>query len=238
MIPDNAEALLLVELDSDDPLELRNRMRQMTERVRRRKRLAFESRTAFNRDDMDLYWRLAQKVVPTLYRLKGSTRALPFVEDIAIPPHALAGFLVEMQNIFKRHQVTASLFGHAGHGQLHIRPFLDLNDPEHVKTMATLAADLYEATIGLGGTISGEHGDGLSRTQFVERQFGELYPVFREVKRIFDPHNILNPGKVIGDDPELMTRNLPAVLPAMLAEPAANGGARPCPSRRPWCPWN
>ncbi|HEY1602958.1 MAG TPA: anaerobic glycerol-3-phosphate dehydrogenase subunit C [Pirellulales bacterium] len=219
MIPATAEALLLVELESPDPLELRERMRQLTERVRRRKRLAIESRAAFSRDDMELSWRLAQKVVPTLYRLKGSTRALPFIEDIAIPPAALAGFLVEMQNVLKRHQVTASLFGHAGHGQLHIRPFLDLADPDHVRIMSALASDLYEAVFAVGGTISGEHGDGLSRTQFVARQFGELYPVLREVKRIFDPQNILNPGKVIGDDPDLMTRNLrPALVPAMLSE--------------------
>jgi len=230
LIPATAEALLLVELESGDALELRDRMRQLTERVRRRKRLAFESRAAFSHDDMELSWRLAQKVVPTLYRLKGSTRALPFVEDIAIPPAALAGFLVEMQNVLKRCQVTASLFGHAGHGQLHIRPFLDPADPEHVKTMAALASDLYEATLAVGGTISGEHGDGLSRTQFVERQFGDLYPVLREVKRIFDPQNVLNPGKVIGDDPELMTRNLrPAVLPAMLAGPPATNGEAPLP---------
>ena len=114
--------------------------------------------------------------MPTLYRLKGSTRALPFVEDIAIPPAALAPFLVEMQNVLKRHQVTASLFGHAGHGQLHIRPFLDPDDPEHVQTMAALASDLYEAVFQVGGTISGEHGDGLSRTQFVQRQYGDSIP--------------------------------------------------------------
>ena len=171
----------------------------MVDRVRFKKRLAFDSRAAFDRDDMDLFWRLAAKVVPTLYRLKGSTRALPFVEDLAIPPETLPKFLVEMQNVLKRHQVTASLFGHAGHGQLHIRPFLDLNDPEHVRTMAALASDLYEVVFDVRGTISGEHGDGLSRTAFIPRQYGELYPVIREVKRIFDPYNNLNPGKVIGD---------------------------------------
>ncbi len=221
IIPAEAEALLLIELEGQDPQELRERMRQLTDRVRRRKRLAFDSRSAFGHDDRELSWRLAQKVVPTLYRLKGSTQALPFVEDIAIPPAALAPFLVEMQNVLKRHQVTASLFGHAAHGQLHIRPFLNPADPEHVKTMAALATELYEAVFQAGGSISGEHGDGLSRTQFVARQYGELYPVLREVKRIFDPRNVLNPGKVIGDDPDLMTRNLrPTVIPC------AGGAAR------------
>jgi FAD/FMN-containing dehydrogenase/Fe-S oxidoreductase len=225
LIPAEAEALLLVEHEAADALELRERMQQMVDRVRRRKRLAFDSRQAFGADEMELYWRLAAKVVPTLYRLKGSTRALPFVEDVAIPPAALPDFLVEMQNVLKRHQVTASLFAHAGHGQLHIRPFLDLADPEHVKKLEPLANDLYEAVLAVSGTISGEHGDGLSRTSFVPRQYGELYNVFRDVKRIFDPGNILNPGKVVGDDPDLHTRNLrprPA-LPASAAAAPANG---------------
>ncbi len=212
--------MLLVELDAPDALELRERMRQLVDRVRKRKRLAFDSRSASGRGDIELSWRLAQKVVPTLYRLKGSTQALPFIEDIAIPPAALASFLVEMQNVLKRHQVTASLFGHAGHGQLHIRPFLNPNDPGHVKRMAALANDLYEAVFQVGGSISGEHGDGLSRTQFVARQYGDLYPVLREVKRIFDPQNVLNPGKVIGDDPDLMTRNLRPTVRPVPAPPA------------------
>jgi len=227
LIPAEAEALLLVEHEAADALELRERSRQMVERVRRRKKLAFDSRQAFGADEMELYWRLAAKVVPTLFRLKGSTRALPFVEDLAIPPAALADFLVEMQNVLKRHQVTASLFAHAGHGQLHIRPFLDLADPEHVKKLELLANDLYDAVLSIGGTISGEHGDGLSRTSFVPRQYGELYDVFREVKRIFDPNNILNPGKVVGDDPDLHTRNLRPrpVLPVQAALAPTNGAS-------------
>ena len=228
MIPAPAEALLLVELNGQDPQEVRERMRNLTDRIRRKKRLAFESRSSFSKEDVELSWRLAQKVVPTLYRLKGSTRALPFVEDIAIPPASLATFLVEMQNVLKRHQVTASLFGHAAHGQLHIRPFLDPTAPDHVATMAAVASELYELVFQVRGSISGEHGDGLSRTQFVERQYGPLYPVLREVKRIFDPHNVLNPGKVIGDDPDLMTRNLrplAAVIP--LPEPTATVAEEP-----------
>jgi len=225
LIPAGAEALLLVELEATDALELRERMRLMVDRVRRRKKLAFDARQAFGVDEMELYWRLAAKVVPTLYRLKGSTRALPFVEDVAIPPAALPDFLVEMQNVLKRHQITASLFAHAGHGQLHIRPFLDLADPEHVKKLELLANDLYDAVLAVSGTISGEHGDGLSRTSFVPRQYGELYNVFRDMKRIFDPNNILNPGKVVGDDPDLHTRNLRprTAPPALAAEVSANG---------------
>ncbi|HEV3342225.1 MAG TPA: anaerobic glycerol-3-phosphate dehydrogenase subunit C [Pirellulales bacterium] len=213
LIPASTEALLLVEFCSDNSADLRERVRQATDRVRRRKRLAFDTRQAFTADEIDLYWQLARKVVPTLYRLKGSTRALPFVEDVAVPPESLPGFLVDMQNILKRHQVTATLFAHAGHGQLHLRPFLDLADPEHLRTMQALADELYEAVFRVAGTMSGEHGTGLSRTPFMRRQYGDLYPLFVEIKRLFDPQNVLNPGKVVEESPGSLTSYLRPVKP-------------------------
>ena len=223
LIPAATEALVLVEYEGDDPAEVRNRVQLVSDRIRRRKRLAFDSRQVFEAADVELYWHLARKVVATLYRLKGSTRPLPFVEDMAVPPAALPAFLVQLQNILKRHQVVASLFGHVGHGQLHVRPFLDLSEPAEVIKMHELARDLYEAVFAVGGTISGEHGVGLSRTQFLRQQYGELYDVFREVKRIFDPRNVLNPGKVVGDDPNLMVRNLrPAASPVSVPVQAEN----------------
>lgn len=224
LIPTDAEALLLIEQQGEELAEVRDSLRKMVDYVGRKKRLAFESRQAFDIAEIDLFWKLAQNVTPTLHRMRGSTRAVPFIEDIAVPPEALAKFLVDMQNVLKRHFVTASLFGHAGHGQLHVRPFLDLNEPDGAETMKRLAADLYELVFQVGGTISGEHGDGLSRTPFVRRQYGELYPVFESIKRTFDPENLFNPGKIIGDDPDLMTRDLrPAIpLPGMAGE---NGAA-------------
>jgi FAD/FMN-containing dehydrogenase/Fe-S oxidoreductase len=223
LIPGEAEALLLVEQQGDDLAEVRDRLRRMVDQVRRKKRLAFDSRQAFDIAEVDLFWQLAQKVVPTLHRMRGSARAVPFVEDIAVPPEVLPTFLVDVQNVLKHNLVTAALFGHAGHGQLHIRPFLDFADPAALQVMQRLAGDLYELVFAVGGTISGEHGDGLSRTPFIRRQYGELYEVFREVKQIFDPQNLLNPGKVVGGDEELLTRNLRPVLPT--GEPSANGKA-------------
>ena len=136
----------------------------------------------------------------------------------------LLDFLVRMQNTLKRHQVTASLYGHVGHGQLHVRPFLDLTNAEDVRKMEDFAADLYREVFEVGGTISGEHGDGLSRTPFVRQQFGELYDVFREVKQIFDPLGFLNPGKIVGDEGRSLTRDLRPQGPMVVeANPAAGG---------------
>jgi FAD/FMN-containing dehydrogenase/Fe-S oxidoreductase len=232
LIPPRTEALLLVELEGEDPVDVQDSLRRIGEHIQDHKRLSFSTRLASQPDDVTLFWQLARKVVQTLHRLEGSTRAVPFVEDIAVPPEVLPGFLVQVQNILKKHQVTASLFSHAGHGQLHLRPFLNLADASDITRLRQMADDLYDAVIESSGTISGEHGDGLSRTPYVQRQYGELYSVFREIKRIFDPHNILNPGKVVGNDPDLMTRNLRPLeyVPGTWGEKADAASQEPAPT--------
>ncbi len=225
LIPTQTEAALLVEQEGDTLVAVSDKLAQVIDRVRRKKRLAFHALQAQDRVEVELYWRLSRKVVPTLYRMKGATRPLPFIEDMAVPPAELPDFLVRMQNVLKQHQVTASLFGHAGHGQLHLRPLLDLSDPADVTRMAELAADLYGEVIAVGGTISGEHADGLSRTSFIRRQYGPLADVFREVKQVFDPQNILNPGKIVSDDPDLLTQNLRHLVVAAPVVGETNGAA-------------
>jgi FAD/FMN-containing dehydrogenase/Fe-S oxidoreductase len=227
LIPAETEAVLLVEQEGDRLNDVRDKLTQTVDRVRRRKRLAFHAVQAQDKQEMDLYWGLARKVVPTLHRLKGSTRPLPCIEDLAVPPAALPDFLVRMQNVLKQHQVTASLFGHAGHGQLHLRPFLDLSDPADVSRMAQLAANLYQEVLAVGGTISGEHASGLSRSPFLRQQYGPLVDVFRQVKQIFDPTDLFNPGKLFSDDPELLMRNLRFAALTAPAKPGENGVVAP-----------
>jgi FAD/FMN-containing dehydrogenase/Fe-S oxidoreductase len=208
LIPPEAEAAMLVEFEGDDPHEIRDQMRGLIDAVQQQARLAFGSRQAFDQDETELFLNLPNRAMPLLYRLKGPSRAVPVVEDVSVPPDVLPGFLVRTQNVLKRRQVTASLLCHAGHGQLHIQPFLDLDDPNDVQRMRLMAEELYEEVFSVGGTIGGEHAYGLSRSQFLARQAGALYEVLRQVKQIFDPGNVLNPGKIISDDPDLMTRNL------------------------------
>ncbi len=212
LLPQETEAALLVELDGDEQHEVRDRLHQVVDRVWHQGRMAFGTCQAFDPDEIDLFWNLVNRTQPSLFRLKGDSRPVPVVEDMAVPLEALSGFLVSVQNVLKKHEVTASLFCHAGQGQLHVQPFLDLTDPEAVKTMRRLADELYGKALDIGGTISAEHACGISRTPFVARQYGLLYNVFREVKRIFDPENVFNPGRVVGDDPGLMTKHLRSIV--------------------------
>lgn len=208
LIPDVTEAVLMVEVEGPDPTAVREKLRKIIDVVKTRKALAFDARQALSREQIELFSQLPREVTPLLHRMKGATRPLPFVEDFAVPPETLPETLIEVQNVLKRHAVTASLFGHAGHGQLHVRPFMDLADPAHLNTITGLASDLYDVVLKAGGTISGEHGDGLSRSPFLRRQYGDAYDVMREVKRIFDPRNILNPGKIIGAEQDLLVHDL------------------------------
>jgi len=231
LLPAGAEAVLLVEQDGESNQQVIERLDEIVAHVARKKRLAGGARIALDDEDVDLYWQLARRFVPTLYRLKGSSRPLPFIEDVAVPPEVLPDFLVRLQNVLKQNEVTASLFAHAGHGQLHVRPFLDLENADDVRRMRNLADDLYRDVLDVGGTISGEHGDGMSRTPYLERQYGELCDVFRDVKHVFDPQGIFNPGKIVPTRRTLITNHLRPVAyrtggngaPSIKRSVAANG---------------
>ena len=118
-----------------------------------------------------------------------------------MPADALPEFLARVQDILKRFEMTASFLVHALTGQVHTRPFLDLDDPADRAKLWPLAEAVHALALSLGGTVSTQHGTGLARTPWVERQYGPLVPVFRELKRIFDPKDMLNPGKIVGPDP-------------------------------------
>ncbi len=226
LVSPEAEAALLVERDGDDPHAIRDWLADLGDRGRRKLR-ALDARSTLDPYESELYWGLARGIVPTLHRAKGTSRPLPFVEDLAVPPHALPEFLVRIQNVLKRHQVIASLFGHVGHGQIHLRPFLDLTQPDDVRKMEAIADELYRDVVEAGGTVSGEHADGLSRTPYLRQQYGPLYEVFRELKAIFDPLHLLNPGKIVADEPSTVSQNLRSLLTP--AQRSAGGGVAESP---------
>src|SRR5437868_7166706 len=142
--------MLLIEQQADEEREVIESLQNVVSRWQRRQRLAFGFHMALAPDEYDAFRRMARRVSPTLYRVQGAERPTPFVEDIAVPPEALPDFLVRLQNVLKAHDVTASFFAHAGHGQLHVRPFLNLADPDDVRKMQALADELYEEVLKVG----------------------------------------------------------------------------------------
>jgi FAD/FMN-containing dehydrogenase/Fe-S oxidoreductase len=211
------EAALIVEFEAERARDSADLAQALLARVDRKGQLACAPSVANRRADCELIMGLRRIIRPLLNRMSGPSRPVAFIEDIAVPPSLLPTFLVRLQQILRQFEVSWTIFGHVGHGQLHVRPFLDLSDPADLAKLEPLASEVYAAAWDVGGSISGEHGCGLVRTQFLRRQYGDLVHAFQAVKAAFDPFGLLNPGKVVGDDPHLMTRNL---RPFARAEPA------------------
>ncbi len=155
----------------------------------------------------DPLWNLRRSAVPLLYGMKGDRKPVTFVEDCAVSPQRLPEFAARFKEIITLHGTEGAFYGHASVGCLHIRPVLNLKDTEDVSRMRRIMEDVTSLVLEFGGSLSGEHGDGLVRGEWNRKMFGPIvYEAFRQVKRAFDPNNLFNPGKIV-DSPS-MTENL------------------------------
>jgi len=137
----------------------------------------------------------------------GTRRPLAFVEDTAVEPAKLASYTGRFRQILDAHGLTAGFYGHCSVGCLHIRPFVDLSTPGQPELMRAVAEEVRDLVLEYGGVNSSEHGDGLARSEFNRRVFGDtLYAAMQETKRLFDPQNRMNPGKIV--DAPAMTDHL------------------------------
>lgn len=218
VIHPNAEAGLFVEFSGSSREEIQSRLSQARILLNSSDFPNAVTRTALDIREVEFLWSLPARVVSLLAGLKGESRPLPFVEDIAVPPEKISGFLTLAQRTLQKHEVTATLYAHAASGQLHLRPMLSVPKPGHAEHLESIARDLYRHVKSVGGTISGEHGDGLARTAFIRSQYGPLYKVFQQVKDIFDPQHLLNPDKIISNDGQLTLRHLRQTAPEVAAD--------------------
>ncbi|MDQ3303207.1 MAG: FAD-binding protein, partial [Actinomycetota bacterium] len=153
-------------------------------------------------DEMAQTVRLRKSILPLLLGTAEKEKPVAFVEDAAVPPERLEEFVVRFEEIVEGHGTWACFYGHASVGTLHVRPALDTSDPEGVKRMRGIAEEVAGLVDELGGSISGEHGDGLSRSEFLERMYGkEILRAFGEVKGAWDPKGMLNPGVIVNPAP-------------------------------------
>jgi len=200
-LPPAIEAILLVEYEADSPAAARRLAVELADRLQRLERLTLLARVASEPDEIDRFWQVREAVLPSLYNLRGPQQPLAFLEDVGVPLDALPAYLHRIQEILQRHEIIASFLVHAATGQVHMRPFLDLRQREEMMRMWALTEEVYTLVLELGGTISTQHGTGLARTPWVSRQAGPLYSVFRDLKAIFDPRHLFNPGKIVGPAP-------------------------------------
>ena len=143
-------------------------------------------------------WGVRKEALGILMSVKGDHKPIAFVEDPAVPISKMATFLKEFRGVLDRHDARGGYYGHASVGCLHVRPMVNLKDPAEVRKMASIADEVFAIVMDYGGSMSGEHGDGLARSRYNQWLFGEtIYRGFLELKDALDPQNILNPGKVV-----------------------------------------
>jgi Fe-S oxidoreductase len=193
-------AALVVAFEADTEREAAERAWGAIEALRREHILRVLVEPTCTPDGIAHVRGVREAAVSGLYAVTGP-RPLGFIEDVGVPADALPEFLTGTQDILKRFEISGTFLVHALTGQVHTRPLLDPNAPPDRAKLWPLAEAVHGLALALGGTVSTQHGTGLARTPWVERQYGPLFPVFRELKRIFDPKGILNPGKIVGPDP-------------------------------------
>ena len=203
--PDSV-ASLLVEHSGDSEEEVEQKIKETVLRVGN---LCFDRKIVFDPAVQKRLFKCRKDAVPLLSRKKGLKQPIPFIEDVSVDNRKLAEYLAGLQKIGEKYKVDMVYYGHAGDGEIHVRPYLDLSDPADVKKMTEIAQEVFTLALSLGGSLSGEHADGLIHAAFMKMHFGREYcDILKRLKRIFDPKNILNPGKIISDNADIMTQNL------------------------------
>ena len=161
----------------------------------------FKARTEVTRSvsATDKYWVIRRESFNMLRKHSGKLRTAPFIDDFVVRPDHLSEFLPQLYDILDQYRLTYTIAGHVGDGNFHIIPLMDLHDPKVHKVIEDLSVRVYKLVHKFGGSITGEHNDGIIRTPFVKMQYGdEVYSLFEKTKKIWDPRGIFNPGKKVG----------------------------------------
>jgi FAD/FMN-containing dehydrogenase/Fe-S oxidoreductase len=199
-------ALFMVEFSGDDEAEVGDRIEKLQKRLRGGNGITALV-PALNPALRNPLWNLRSAALPLLLGMPGDRKPVTFVEDTAVAPEHLPEFVSRFQDVLAKHGTSGAFYGHASVGCLHIRPVLNLKSGEDITRMRRITEDITDLVLEFGGSLSGEHGDGLARSEWNRKMFGDtVYQAFRRVKQAFDPHNLLNPGKIV--DAPSMTDNL------------------------------
>ena len=188
--------IVLVEMAEDTHEELNNKIQAVKKSLNN---FRVWYRVLHNEAEMNKYLTMRHESFALLRESVKGKRTAPFVEDFGISPDVMPEFLPKMLAILKRYNITANIAGHAGNGNYHIIPLMDLKQESERKKILPVADEVYKLIVKYGGTITAEHNDGILRTPYLRLMYGPaVYKLFEQVKSIFDPKNIFNPGKKVG----------------------------------------
>ncbi len=192
------QGINLVEYTGDDEAEIRvkvEKLCQHLEAVSGEPGKSFGYTVVYGAAEIGKVWGMRKKAVGLLGNAQGAKRPIPFVEDTAVPPENLADYIMAFRKVLDDKGLAYGMFGHVDAGVLHVRPAIDMKDPEQETLIREVTDEVVRLTQEYKGLLWGEHGKGV-RSEYSPEFFGPLYPVLQQIKGCFDPRNQLNPGKI------------------------------------------
>lgn len=187
--------ILLVEFAGKNERETNNKYENLEKKIENFK---LEVHVTKDRAEASKYWDIRRESFNLLRKHIKGKRTAPFIDDIIVRPEFLSKFLPELNRILSEYKLVYTIAGHAGDGNFHIIPLMDFSRPDVPKVINELSEKVYDLVLRYHGSITAEHNDGLIRTPYLKKMFGEqIIFIFTEIKRVFDPKNIFNPGKKI-----------------------------------------
>lgn len=170
---------------------------------------AYQRRLAIDPAEQTKLWKIRRGAAAIIWKFRGTKKALPIIEDGVVPLEQMPRFIEQVYKLFEKYNLDIAVWGHAGNANFHLQPFLNLSSQTDRKKMFELMNDFYRMVIEMGGSTCGEHNDGRLRAPYLKRLYGDqLFGVFEDVKKVFDPLNIFNPGVKIG----VALKDLPRML--------------------------
>lgn len=199
-------ALLAVEFYGETQAELESQLDRL-EKTLKRTGFGYALVRCLTAEEKSRVWETRKAGLGLLMGMKGDAKPVGFVEDAAVPIENLPEYVRRFDEIVTAHDTTAAYYAHASVGLLHNRPIVNLKSEADIQKMHDIAREVRDLLMELDGAMSGEHGDGLVRSEWIESMFGrQIYQALTEVKKAFDPDGIMNPGKIVDAPP--MTENL------------------------------
>jgi len=198
-IPGGEAHMLLIEFEGEERFKKTDQLKKMIEKKGYRLCRKIRSETE-NEEKQAQLWEARKSLVPILSTYSKELKPAAFVEDIGVEASNLADVIGDLQKIFRKYDLVVGIYGHAGDGNLHLRPLINLEDRESKKLLIKLMNEVYETVFKYRGTITAEHGIGRIRTNYLKKEWGaKIFGYMRDVKEIFDSRGILNPGVIFGE---------------------------------------
>ena len=209
VVPDGMQdpaIVLLAEASADDPAIITETLNAFKDAV---SGLASSTTLALEESVQNNLWKIRRAALVVLEHVPGNAKAVPFMEDVTVSPTLMPEYLDFVYQVLNKNNVQFSVYGHAGNGDLHIQPLIDLSDPAEAEKVYRIADAIFAKVAELGGVLAGEHNDGLMRSPYLAEVFGEdMYHIFQQIKTIFDPQNIFNPRQKVYATKEFAAQHL------------------------------